>query len=134
MMTVEQRAGKAGVGVRRLGQVSVNARDVPRAKAFYQDVLELRHLFDASGMSFFDCGGVRLMLSRPEAPEFDHTSVLYLDVADIGVSHRVLVERGVVFEGAPHRIADLGDRELWMAFFRDSEANLLALMSEVPKA
>jgi predicted enzyme related to lactoylglutathione lyase len=134
MMTVEQRAGRAGVGVRRLGQVSVNARDVPRAKAFYQDVLELRHLFDASGMSFFDCGGVRLMLSRPEAPEFGHTSVLYLEVADIALSHRVLIERGVVFEGAPHRIADLGDRELWMAFFRDSEANMLALMSEVPKA
>jgi methylmalonyl-CoA/ethylmalonyl-CoA epimerase len=134
MMTMERAAGKRSVGVRRLGQVSVNARDVARAKAFYGDVLELHHLFDASGMSFFDCGGVRLMLSRPEAPEFDHTSVLYLDVADIAASHRVLVERGVVFEGGPHRIADLGDRELWMAFFRDSEANMLALMSEVPKA
>jgi len=134
MMTAEAKAGEASVGVRRLGQVSVNARDVARAKAFYQDMLELRHLFDASGMSFFDCGGVRLMLSLPETPEFAHTSVLYLEVSDIRHSHRVLVERGVVFEGAPHRIADLGDRELWMAFFRDSEANMLALMSEVPKA
>jgi predicted enzyme related to lactoylglutathione lyase len=134
MTAAEAKAGGAAVGVRRLGQVSVNARDVPRARAFYQDVLELRHLFDASGMSFFDCGGVRLMVSRPEKPEFDHTSVLYLDVADIEKSHRVLVERGVEFEGAPHRVADLGDRELWLAFFRDTEANVLALMSEVPKA
>ena len=134
MLNAATKAGAAAVGVRRLGQVSVNARDVARAKAFYQDVLELRHLFDASGMSFFDCGGVRLMLSLPESPEFAHTSALYLEVADIRHSHRVLVERGVVFEGGPHRIADLGDRELWMAFFRDSEANLLALMSEVAKA
>lgn len=133
MLTTEAKASGA-VGVQRLGQVSVNAEDVARAKAFYQDVLELRHLFDASGMSFFDCGGVRLMLSLPETPEYAHTSVLYLEVADIAESHRVLVARGVVFEGKPHRIADLGDRELWMAFFRDSEANMLALMSEVRKA
>jgi methylmalonyl-CoA/ethylmalonyl-CoA epimerase len=133
MIAAEATTGGAAVGVRRLGQVSVNARDVARARAFYEDVLELHHLFDAGGMSFFDCGGVRLMLSRPEAPEFDHTSVLYLDVADIARSHRVLVERGVAFEGAPRKIADLGERELWLAFFRDSEANMLALMSEVPK-
>jgi hypothetical protein len=24
------------------------------------------------GLAFFDCGGVRLILSRPEKPEFDH--------------------------------------------------------------
>jgi predicted enzyme related to lactoylglutathione lyase len=134
MMTAEAKRTDRGVGVRRLGQVSVNARDVARARAFYQDVLELRHLFDASGMSFFDCGGVRLMLSLPESAEYAHTSVLYLEVADIHASHRALTERGVAFEGAPHRIADLGDRELWMAFFRDSEGNMLALMSEIEKA
>src|SRR5687768_1387699 len=134
MMTADAKTSGAAVGVQRLGQVAVNAADVQRARAFYSDVLELRHLFDASGMSFFDCGGVRLMLSLPETPEFAHTSVLYLEVADISESHRVLVERGVAFEGKPHRIADLGDRELWMAFFRDSEGNMLALMSEVRKA
>jgi predicted enzyme related to lactoylglutathione lyase len=131
MMTAEAKTSGAAAGVQRLGQVSVNAADVQRAKAFYRDVLELRHLFDASGMSFFDCGGVRLMLSLPESPEYAHTSVLYLEVEDIGRSHRVLADRGVAFEGRPHSIADLGDRELWMAFFRDSEGNMLALMSEV---
>ena len=131
MMT--QQAAASTVGIRRIGQVSVNAQDVERAKLFYRDVLELRHLFDASGMSFFDCNGVRLMLSLPESPEFAHTSVLYLDVADIKAAHGVLLERGVQFEGAPHRIADMGTYELWMAFFRDSERNVLALMNEVSK-
>src|SRR5687768_9147920 len=88
MMTADAKTSGAAVGVQRLGQVAVNAADVQRARAFYSDVLELRHLFDASGMSFFDCGGVRLMLSLPETPEFAHTSVLYLEVADISESHR----------------------------------------------
>lgn len=122
-------------GIRRIGQVAVTVRDVARARAFYRDVLGIRHLFDAPGMTFFDCAGLRLMLVVPESGEFDHpTSVLYLDVADITASYEVLSGAGVVFEGAPHFVADLGDRELWLAFFRDSEANLLGLMSEVPKA
>lgn len=126
----------AGPGIRRLGQVAVVVADVERAKAFYRDVLELRHLFDATeAMSFVDCGGVRLMLTRAESPEHEHaSSILYFDVGDIGVAHAVLAERGVEFVSVPHRVADLGAVELWMAFFRDTEGNTLALMSEVVKA
>ena len=125
-----------GPDVRRIGQIAVTVRDTARASAFYRDVLELQHLFDAApAMSFFECGGVRLMLAVPETGEHDHpSSILYLEVADIQRSHAVLADRGVAFEGAPHLVADLGDRELWLAFFHDSEANMLALMSEVPKA
>jgi predicted enzyme related to lactoylglutathione lyase len=122
------------VGIRRIGQVAVTVKDVARARAFYGEVLNLKHLFDTPAMSFFDCGGVRLMLAVPESGELDHpTSLLYLDVADIDSAHRLLVERGVAFERGPERVADLGDRDLWLAFFRDSEANLLALMSERPR-
>lgn len=122
-------------GIRRVGQVAVTVRDVARARDFYRDILGLTHLFDAPGMAFLDCAGLRLMLTVPESGEFDHpTSVLYLDVADIAASHAVLAGAGVVFEGEPHFVADLGDRDLWLAFFRDSEANLLGLMSEVPKS
>jgi methylmalonyl-CoA/ethylmalonyl-CoA epimerase len=123
----------AGVGIRRIGQIAVTVRDVERATEFYRDVLGLRHLFDAPpGLSFFDCGGVRLMLGVPERGEFDHpTSILYLDVPAIEASHAVLLERGVHFESDPAQIADLGDRTLWLAPFRDSEGNMLALMSEV---
>ena len=41
-----------------------------------------------------------------------------------------LVSRGVEFRREPHLIARLADREVWMAFFADTEGNTLALMSE----
>ena len=86
-------------------------------------------------MAFFDCGGVRLMLARPEKPEFDHpSSVLYFSVPDILAAHRQMLDGGTRFEGEPHVIAKMPAYDLWMAFFRDSEQNLLALMSEVPHA
>jgi methylmalonyl-CoA/ethylmalonyl-CoA epimerase len=72
------------------------------------------------------------MLSRPEKGEFDHpTSVLYFKVEDIGAAHDALRSRGVDFVEEPHVIAKLPDHDLWLAGFRDSEGNFLALMSEV---
>jgi methylmalonyl-CoA/ethylmalonyl-CoA epimerase len=72
------------------------------------------------------------MLTPPEKPEFDHpASILYFKVPDIKQAHANLSERGVKFEDTPHLIARMPDHELWMAFFRDSENNLLSLMSEV---
>ena len=35
----------------------MNARDLPRALAFYRDTLGLPFLFSAGTMAFFDCGG-----------------------------------------------------------------------------
>ena len=114
-----------------IGQISMNAHDIDRATAFYVDTLKLPLLFRAGNMSFFNCGGVRLMLSRPERPEFDHPgSVLYFKVADITAAHRELLDRGVNFLGDPHLIARMPDHELWMAFFNDTEGNTLALMDE----
>jgi methylmalonyl-CoA/ethylmalonyl-CoA epimerase len=123
-----------GVGISRLGQIQVRAHDVERATAFYQDVLGLKLLFKAPpGLAFFDCGGVRLMIDTPEKPEFDHpSSILYFAVPDIGLAHAQLKQSGVRFEDEPHLIARMPDHDLWMTFFRDSEDNLMALMSEVP--
>jgi methylmalonyl-CoA/ethylmalonyl-CoA epimerase len=122
-------------GITRLGQISVNAKDVDRAAAFYQDVLGLQLLFKAPpGLAFFDCGGVRLMLDRAEKPEFDHpSSVLYFSVPDIQSAYAKLKENGVRFEDEPHMIVKMPTHDLWMTFFRDSEGNLLALMSEVAR-
>ena len=121
-----------GIGISRLGQVSVNVHNLDRAVSFYRDTLGLPLLFTTGDLGFFDCGGVRLMLTPPEKPEFDHPgSVLYLVVPDIEAAYRQLVAKGVKFEGKPHLIARLPDHDLWMAFFYDSEDNMLALMSEV---
>lgn len=120
--------------LRRLGQVSMNVQDLERATAFYREKLGLPFLFTAGPMAFFDVGGTRLMLSRPESPEFDHPgSILYFDVADIAAAHRELTGRAVRFEGEPHVVAPLARSDLWMAFFRDTEGNLLALQSEVAR-
>ncbi|HEV8525580.1 MAG TPA: VOC family protein [Terriglobales bacterium] len=117
-----------------IGQIAINVRDLKRATTFYRDTLGMRFLFDAANLAFFDCGGVRLMLGTPEQPQFDHpASVIYYRVADLEQAYQLLKGRGVQFQGAPHLIARLPDHELWMAFLRDSENNLLALMSEVGK-
>ena len=126
----------AGIGIARLGQVQVRAHNVERAAAFYENVLGLKLLFKAPpGLAFFDCGGVRLMLDRPEKAEFDHaSSILYFAVPDIQAAHAKMKEQGVKFEDEPHMIARMPNHDLWMTFFRDSEENLLALMSEVSRA
>ena len=125
----------SGVGISRLGQVQLRTHDVERVSAFYQNVLGLKLLFKAPpGLAFFDCGGVRLMLDRPEKPEFDHaSSILYFAVPDIQAAHARMKEAGVRFEDEPHMIARMADHDLWMTFFHDTEDNLLALMSEVKR-
>ena len=125
---------QAGSTLSRIGQIAINAHDVDRATAFYRDVLGLQHLFRAGQLSFFDCGGVRLMLDKAEKPEFDHpSSILYFQVGNIRAAHKRLSEAGAKFEDEPHVIAQMPKYDLWMTFFRDSENNLLALMSEVPR-
>lgn len=119
----------------RIGQISVNVHDLDRAVRYYREVLRLPFLFQADRLAFFDAQGVRLMLGVAERPEFDHPgSVLYFSVAQIRAGYQALVERGVHFEAPPHLIARLPHAEIWMAFFRDPENNLLALMSEEPPA
>jgi len=122
-----------GPGIERIGQVAIPVTDLERAVAFYSDVLGLRLLFRAPpGLAFFDCGGVRLMLSRPEGADAPaRAGILYYFVPDIVAAHVALIARGVGFVEPPRLVARLPDHELWLALCRDSEDNLLALMSEV---
>lgn len=116
-----------------IGQIAVPVSDIDRAIAFYRDVLGMRFLFKAPpGLGFFDCNGVRLLLDLPAKshPE-NFSSIIYYKVPDIQAAYETLVSRGVVFEGAPHLVAEMPDHELWMAFFRDPDANILALMCEI---
>ena len=117
----------------QIGQIAVTAHDLDRAVAFYRDALGMKLLFQAPPkMAFFDCGGVRLLVGVPEQPEHDHpSSVLYFKVDDIRQAYSTSKDRGVAFVGEPHLVAKMPDHELWMAFFKDSEGNTMALMSEV---
>ena len=125
-------AAAAGLGIQNIGQISIIVKDVERATAFYRDVLGLPLLFTVPSMAFFDCGGVRLMLGTASSSEYDHpSSILYFAVPDIQAAHAAMKDKGVKFEDEPHLIARMPDHDLWMTFFRDSEGNLLGLMSEV---
>ena len=118
--------------IKKIGQIAINVHDTTRAVEFYRDTLGLKLLFTAGQLAFFDCGGVRLMLSPPEKPEFDHpSSILYFKVDDIQAAYDRLVHRGVKIEDQPHVVARMPDHDLWLVEFRDSEDNLMALMSEV---
>ena len=124
--------GRDAGNLSRIGQIAMNVRDLDRAVGFYRDTLGLPFLFTAPPrLAFFDCAGVRLLLDVAEDKEFDHPgSILYFAVDDIRQSHRRLASRGVRFRTEPHLIARLPDREVWMAFFDDTEGNTLALMAE----
>ena len=121
--------------IERIAQIAVPVKDVARATAFYRDVLGLKLWLEVSGMSFFELGGVRIMLAKAEEGEHDHpASIIYYQVADIHTMHAALSARDVHFEGEPHKVADMGTYELWMAFFRDTENNTLALTSDKRKS
>lgn len=121
-------------GLGSIGQVALRVHDVDAAVAYYRDRLGMRLLFvtpDPTSMAFFDCGGIRLLLGRPEGEEQDHPgSLLYFEVEGIEHVHEALAARGVEFVEVPRKVADLGDRELWLAFFLDPWQNPLALMEE----
>ncbi len=127
-------AASSNLGIKNIGQISIITHDLRRATAFYRDTLGLPLLFTAGNLAFFDCGGVRLMLGPAETPELDHpSSILYFRVPEINAAHKRLLEMGVQIVALPRLIAPMKTYDLWMVAFRDSEGNLLELMSEVPR-
>jgi catechol 2,3-dioxygenase-like lactoylglutathione lyase family enzyme len=119
-------------GLAQIGQIAIVVQNLERAVAYYRDKLGMQFLFTAGTLAFFDCAGTRLMLSTPERGQNSSgNSIIYFTVGDIQAAHRELSARGVPFDGQPHIIANMGTYDLWMAFLRDSEQNLLGIMSEV---
>ena len=111
-----------------IAQVSMRALELPRAIAFYRDVLGLDLLSEHEGMAFLLAGSVRIMLALPPSPEFDHPgSVLYFDSRDIDADCETLEALGVEFTRKPFIVHSEDSHEFWLAFFRDSEGNTLAL-------
>jgi len=120
----------------RIEQIAMPVRDLARATAFYRDQLGMTLLFEVPPqLAFFDCDGVRLALSISSDPMYDPPgSIVYYRVDSIEAVHVDLEGRGVEFLRGPHKVAELGDVEIWMAFFEDTEGNTLALTSEKPVA
>jgi methylmalonyl-CoA/ethylmalonyl-CoA epimerase len=116
----------------RVLQIAVNVKDLKRAVAFYRDVLGLRFLFEAPPqLAFFDCGGVRLMLTVPETKEIALlSSMIYFQVGDIDATYARLSSAGARVLEKPVMIAKMSDHDLWLAAFYDSEGNMLGIMEE----
>jgi DNA-binding CsgD family transcriptional regulator/predicted enzyme related to lactoylglutathione lyase len=116
-----------------IGQISRSVRDIKEAQVWYSNVLGIPHLYTFGKLAFFDCGGIRLMLTE-EAGGATPESILYLRVPDITAAHEVLRSREVEFMSAPHLVHRHADgTEEWMAIFKDPEGRPLAIMSQSQK-
>jgi predicted enzyme related to lactoylglutathione lyase len=120
------------ISLGKIAQIAVVVRDLERATAFYKDKLGMKFLFSVPPkMAFFDCDGIRLMLGTAERPDLEGaSSILYFTVDDIDSASQALSNRGVPFEGKPALIAPMPTYDLWLAEFRDSEGNVMALLCE----
>lgn len=116
-----------------VAQIAQHADDLDRAAGFYS-VLTGRGpmaTFDPPGLVFFNLAGVRLLLDRA-AP----SSLIYLQVPDVRTRVAELRAAGVDVATEPHVIFQHEDDTLgpagtdeWMAFVRDTEGNLVGLVS-----
>ncbi len=127
-------AEQSGFALSKVGQVAIRVKDLDRATAFYRDKLGLKHLHQAPSLSVMDCGGITLLLTRPENTAEDHpASIIYFDVEDIQNAFKSLSDRGVSFVEKPNKVGSLGDVDVWIAAFRDSEENIMGLRSMTPR-
>src|SRR5438128_12476636 len=89
-------------GLSKIGQIAINIKDTARATEFYGDKLGMKLLFCAGPMSFFDCEGIRIMLSPPSEARFDHpSSLIYCKVDDIQKQYAALKTAGDHFDSQP---------------------------------
>jgi len=113
-------------------QIAITVSDVSRALPFYRDVLGLTFLFSPGpNLAFLSAGSVRIMLSTPQgAGSINHNSILYFKATDIEGTHAAIVARGAKNERGPQLTARMPDHELWAAFVRDPDGNIVGLMEE----
>ena len=116
-----------------LFQVAQHVDDLPRARAFYERLLNAPPVgtLDSPGMVFFQAGPARLLL------EYGATSALiYLKVDDVHATieslradgGEIVTEPYVFFHHSDDSLGPAGTDE-WLSFVRDSEGNLLGLLS-----
>src|SRR3712207_5271770 len=122
---------KAEGGIRDIG---VTGSDVcssdllQRQVAFYRDALGLPVVIDAGSLVFLDAGGTRLYLSAPESEEQRSNPLLYFAVDDIDDMLAAVRATGAAVAGEPHVIYHSDGTDLWLAFIRDAEDNLVGFM------
>jgi methylmalonyl-CoA/ethylmalonyl-CoA epimerase len=119
----------------QIGQIALAVANTDRSEAFYESTLGLRKLYRYGDLAFFDCAGVRLMLSPTEnnEPVVPGQGAIYFRVPDLLLTTKALRDKGVAIESEPHLTAPMPDHDLWMTFIRDPDGHLIGLMMEAPK-
>ena len=118
----------------QIGQIALAVSNTDAAEAFYSNI-GLRKLYRYGDLAFFDCAGVRLMLSPPsdgKAVEVGQGAI-YFRVPDLSLAVNELRAKGIAIFSEPHLTAPMPDHDLWMAFVRDPDGHLIGLMMEAPK-
>ena len=121
------------VHLQDVAQIAFTVQNLAEAKIFYRDVLELKFLFDAGTMAFFQCGSVRLMIGEAKEAAVSEGTIVYFSVVDLETTAHLLESRGISFVQQPHLVARMKSHDLWMAFLKDPAGNTLGLMSEVAR-
>ncbi|MEH7225605.1 VOC family protein [Bacillus sp. JJ1566] len=117
--------------IQKINQIGVPVKDINRAVTFYKR-LGLPLLFSTDSMAFFDCNGTKILLSLPEKEEYSQaSSVIYFQVENIMETYDKFSDDGVSFIDEPHIVAKMERTETWMTFFKDTEGNTHAFISEM---
>lgn len=117
------------VALDTIAVVMLGVTDLPRATAFYRDVLGLRPQGGVGReFAFFDGGGVMLALSVPHArpdrsPHLVGATEIVFRVESVAAAHRALLARGVSFVREPRPVAG----ENWSAVFTDPDGHRLSI-------
>jgi methylmalonyl-CoA/ethylmalonyl-CoA epimerase len=85
------------VDLQDVAQIAFTVPNLAEAKIFYRDVLELKFLFEAGAMAFFQCGSVRLMLGEAEKPLVSEGTIVYFRVGNLEATANRLESRGISF-------------------------------------
>lgn len=117
-------------------QISVPVADMARARQFYANTLGLRVVEAHQFGVIFDCAGTRLGLTPTSDAGKAGYSLVTWQVTDIDATMHDLRSAGITFEeydAGPVKTVD-GKAKLegvYLAWFKDSEGNLLALVQPV---
>ena len=118
---------EAKMNLTKIAQVAVKTKDLQRATEFYRDKLGMKVLLSSTIISVVDCGGITLLLGPNETG-----SLIYFDVDDIQKAVETPSSQGIKIEEKPTLVGQLGNMDVWIAAFKDSEDNVVGLMSKKP--
>jgi catechol 2,3-dioxygenase-like lactoylglutathione lyase family enzyme len=117
-------------------RVTLPASDMARARAWYEETLDLRPVeTDVFGGSWYETGGVRFLLYPSGVAGTNQATAASFIADDFNAAIALLRERGAVFDEFDYDdvktvngVLELPDGRKG-AWFRDSEGNILNIIS-----